>query len=124
MVLTRLISSIGSPVSRFFSRRHCWSVARNGKINDMQFTLTPSNRARKAAGTKRLQGPRRAWIVALVVGIPLVTGACAEIIPKIELRDNYMFKRFLQPSRAVSEVKRDEQGNPILPKSQQQPAAN
>lgn len=86
----------------------------------MKFTLTTT----KALRTESPQGPWRAWIVALVVGIPLVTGACAEIIPKIELRDDYMFKRFLQPSRVVSEVKRDELGNPILPKSQQQPATN
>ena len=67
---------------------------------------------------------RRSWLVALAVGLPLITGACAEIIPKIELRDDYVFKRFLQPTRVVSEVKRDELGNPILPKSQQQPATN
>lgn len=62
--------------------------------------------------------------MALVIVMPLVAGACAEIIPKFELRDDYIFKRFLQPSRVVGEVKRDELGNPILPKSQQHPATN
>jgi len=90
----------------------------------MKSTATPTKRADKALGIAPAPVPRRAWIVALVVGIPLLTSACAEIIPKFELRDDYMFKRFLQPSRVVGEIKRGELGNPILPESQQQPATN
>ena len=50
----------------------------------------------------------------------LLLGGCAEIIPKFELRDDYMGKRFLQPSRLPGEIERDAYGNPVLPK---QPAA-
>jgi hypothetical protein len=47
----------------------------------------------------------------------LAVGGCAEIIPRFELRDDYMFKRFLQPDRVVGEIRRDEFGNPILKQS-------
>lgn len=52
------------------------------------------------------------------IAFPIVAAAlvgCAEITPRFELRDDYMFKRFLQPDRVVSEVERDELGNPIIP---------
>lgn len=66
---------------------------------------------------KRARQPVTRWMTAIVLGAPLLLGACAEIIPKFELRDDYMFKRFLQPDRVVGEVRRDEQGNPILPET-------
>ncbi|MDC0655211.1 hypothetical protein OAP48_00735 [bacterium] len=90
----------------------------------MKFTPNLIKHAPNAFGAHSLQGLRHAGIVLLVIMAPLVTGACAEIIPKLELRDDYMFKRFLQPSRAVSEVKRDEFGDPVLPKLKQQPSTN
>lgn len=68
---------------------------------------------------KRFRPAKRRWVIVILLGAPLLLGACAEIIPKFELRDDYMFKRFLQPNRVVGEVRRDEQGNPILPESQQ-----
>lgn len=68
---------------------------------------------------KRLHRAKGRWVIVMVLGAPLLLGACAEIIPKFELRDDYMFKRFLQPNRVVGEIRRDEQGNPILPESQQ-----
>ena len=76
------------------------------------------------AARKVLRALLRHWIITLVIGIPLVTSSCAEITPKLELRDDYMFKRFLQPNRVVAEIRRDELGNAVLPKSQQQPVVN
>jgi hypothetical protein len=108
----------------FSLRRHCWTDARDGKIDNMKSKPAPNNRANKGHQMERLGAPLRRWVTALVVGIPLVTSSCAEIIPRFELRDNYMFKRFLQPNRVVGEIMRDELGNPVLPKSQQQPVAN
>lgn len=55
--------------------------------------------------------------LALIALIGFVTG-CAEIVPRFELRDDYMFKRFIQPDRVVSEVERDELGNPVLPETE------
>jgi hypothetical protein len=52
--------------------------------------------------------------------VALLLSGCAEFIPKIELRDDYMGKRLLQPSRIPGEIERDAYGNPVLPK---QPAA-
>lgn len=57
-----------------------------------------------------VHGPR----FLLAFGLMLAVGGCAEIIPRFELRDDYMFKRFLQPDRVVGEIRRDEFGNPIL----------
>lgn len=57
----------------------------------------------------------------VMVSLALVLGGCAEIIPKFELRDDYMGKRLLQPSRVPGEIERDAYGNPVLPK---QPAAS
>lgn len=64
----------------------------------------------------------REWllIVAGVVCLGPMLSGCSEIIPRFELRDDYMGKRFLQPSRVVGEVERDELGNPILPKNRGQ----
>lgn len=53
-------------------------------------------------------------LIALAASLLLFAGGCAEIIPRFELRDDYMFKRFFQPNRVVSEVRHDENGNPIL----------
>ncbi|NQV81298.1 MAG: hypothetical protein HQ495_12150 [Alphaproteobacteria bacterium] len=71
----------------------------------------------------RLKGPRRRTLtanrsslrlIALTTCLLLSTGGCSEIIPRFELRDDYMFKRFFQPNRVVSEIRHDENGNPIL----------
>jgi hypothetical protein len=62
------------------------------------------------------QSPSRAYVRRLLMafGLILVAGGCSEIIPRFELRDDYMFKRFFQPDRVVGEIRRDEFGNPIL----------
>jgi len=52
-----------------------------------------------------------------VVAFALMLGACSEIVPQFELRDDYMFKRFIQPNRVVGDVERDELGNPIVPEA-------
>lgn len=58
--------------------------------------------------------PRLTALGLLAVAVAL--GGCNEIIPKFELRDDYMGKRFLQPGKVTGEVERDAVGNPILPK--------
>jgi hypothetical protein len=105
-------------------RRHCWTDTRDGKIETMKSKPTLKNCVAKGPRMERLRIPLRRWVTTLVVGIPLVTSSCAEIIPKFELRDDYMFKRFLQPDRVIGEIKRDDFGNPVLPKYQQQSVAN
>ncbi|MSO65815.1 MAG: hypothetical protein EXQ85_08485 [Alphaproteobacteria bacterium] len=52
---------------------------------------------------------------ALAVTAAIALAGCAELIPKFELRDDYMFKRYVQPSRISEPPRHDEQGNPILP---------
>jgi hypothetical protein len=97
---------------------------RDGKIDIMKSVSPPNNRDPRGLQMECLRALLRHWIITLVIGIPLVTSSCAEITPKLELRDDYMFKRFLQPNRVVAEIRRDELGNAILPKSQQQPVVN
>lgn len=56
-------------------------------------------------------------LVALgLLATVVLLGGCNEIIPKFELRDDYMGKRFLQPGKISGEVERDSLGNAILPK--------
>ncbi len=101
---------------------HCWGARRGGKIGDMRLAVTRTDSAPIAPVVEpspRAMALLRRWVAVLVLGLPLVAGGCAELIPKIELRDDYLFKRFLQPERVVSEVRRDEQGNPILPEGEQ-----
>jgi hypothetical protein len=105
-------------------RCHCWTDTRDGKIETMKSKPTLKNRVPKDPQMKRLRVPLCRWVTTLVVGIPLVTSSCAEIIPKFELRDDYMFKRFLQPNLVVGQIRRDELGNPVLPNSEQQSVAN
>lgn len=62
-----------------------------------------------------LPGPTpRQLALALLAAVPLLAG-CNELIPKFELRDDYMGKRWLQPGRVPGEIERDANGNPILP---------
>ena len=97
---------------------------RDGKIDIIKSEPPPNNRDPKGLQMECLRALLRHWIITLVMGIPLVTSSCAEITPKLELRDDYMFKRFLQPNRFVVEIRHDELGNPVLQKSQQQPVVN
>jgi hypothetical protein len=99
-------------------------MAHNGKISDMTCTPNLADSAPIRGKKKRAHRPRTRWMAAIILGGPLILGACAEIIPKFELRDDYMFKRFLQPDRVVGEVRRDEQGNPILPEKSTSTGAN
>ena len=48
--------------------------------------------------------PRLTALGLLAVAVAL--GGCNEIIPKFELRDDYMGKRFLQPGKVTGEVER------------------
>tara|TARA_B100000686_G_C16682975_1_gene913035 strand:+ start:798 stop:986 length:189 start_codon:yes stop_codon:yes gene_type:complete len=45
----------------------------------------------------------------------LISG-CDQITPEVKLRDNYWGKKYLQPDRVSTNIKRDSNGNPILPK--------
>ena len=84
-------------------------------LNTMTNRFKPTHRG-------PLQTVWRRWLF-VVAGVaffgPTLSG-CSEIIPRFELRDDYMGKRFLQPNRVVGEVERDELGNPILPKKRGQ----
>jgi hypothetical protein len=57
----------------------------------------------------------RRLALGLLAALPLLAG-CSEIVPRFELRDDYMGKRFLQPGRVPGEIERDAYGNPILPR--------
>ena len=46
--------------------------------------------------------------------ICFICTSCDEIIPKIELRDNYQGKRLLEPESYDKKIYRDNLGNPIL----------
>lgn len=63
--------------------------------------------------------PRLVSLGLLVAALAL--GGCNEIIPKFELRDDYMGKRFIQPGKVTGEVERDAYGNPVLPKQPDAP---
>ena len=52
----------------------------------------------------------------VIFSFALLLGGCSEIIPKIELRDDYMGKRLLQPGKVTGEIERDAYGNAVLPK--------
>ena len=41
---------------------------------------------------------------------------CDQITPEVQLRDNYLGKKYLQPDRVSTTIKRDNNGNPILNK--------
>lgn len=62
-------------------------------------------------GTKRLSP--RLTRAAIVFAMVAVVG-CAEIIPDISLRDDYVGKSLLQPGKIPKPVTRDEQGNAEL----------
>lgn len=59
--------------------------------------------------------------IVVVSASMLLLAGCNEIIPRFELRDDYMGKRFIQPSRVPGEVERDAYGNPVLPKDKKAP---
>ena len=44
----------------------------------------------------------------------LISLGCDQIIPKIELRDNYQGKRLLEPENFDRHIYRDNLGNPVL----------
>ena len=52
--------------------------------------------------------------IFILTFISIINFGCDEIIPKIELRDNYQGKRLLEPDSYDKEIYRDNLGNPIL----------
>jgi len=60
--------------------------------------------------------PRAALAIALVTLITALVGltACGT---EIKLRDDYMGKRFIQPSQVPGTVERNERGDPLVPET-------
>ena len=60
--------------------------------------------------------PRAAWAIALVTLMMALVGltACGA---EMKLRDDYMGKRFVQPSQVSRTVDRDERGEPLVPET-------
>lgn len=56
---------------------------------------------------------RRLMRGSILLAFVAVVG-CAQILPDIGLRDDYMGKSFLQPDKVPRPVARDETGNPDL----------
>tara|TARA_B100002052_G_scaffold271400_1_gene272280 strand:+ start:812 stop:988 length:177 start_codon:yes stop_codon:yes gene_type:complete len=52
--------------------------------------------------------------ILLLSFFSIISLGCDQIIPKIELRDNYQGKRLLEPDSFDNHIYRDNLGNPIL----------
>ncbi len=50
----------------------------------------------------------------LLILICFLYSGCEQIIPKIELRDNYQGKRLIEPNSQEGYIYRDNLGNPVL----------
>ncbi len=57
-------------------------------------------------------GPRLTRPAILLVFVAV--GGCAQMLPEIGLRDDYMGKAFVQPGKVPGPVTRDETGDPEL----------